>query len=58
MDYVAARDGRFTDPDVQAEVRRIAEGKVIREFEVQALQRARDRTEFWIYQGSRRIQPR
>ena len=58
MDYIEARDGKFTDPDVQAEVRRIAEGKVIREFEVQALQRARDRTEFWIYQGSNRIQPR
>ncbi|MCK5941725.1 MAG: peptidyl-prolyl cis-trans isomerase [Planctomycetes bacterium] len=55
MQYLPARDGKFEDPEVQAEVRRIASEKVILEFRGQALQRARQRTEVWIYQNGHRV---
>jgi len=55
MQFAPARNGRFADPDVQAEVRRIAEERVIREFEAQALERARQRTECHIYVGTEQL---
>ena len=55
MQFVPARNGKFEDPEVQAEVREIASRKVILEFRGQALKRARDRTEVWIYQNGRRV---
>lgn len=53
MKWQAASDGRFEDPEVQAMVRTIASRKVHLEFEMQAQQRARDRTKVWIYQNGR-----
>ncbi|MEC8252980.1 MAG: peptidylprolyl isomerase [Planctomycetota bacterium] len=55
MQFLPARDGKFTDPDVQADIRRIASDQVLREFREQALNRARQRTEVWIYQNGRRV---
>lgn len=58
MQFVPARDGKFEDPEVQAELRQIANQKVLQEFRAQALGRARQRTEVWIYQNGRRVSPR
>lgn len=55
MQFAEARDGRFEDAAVQAELRRIASDQVFREFRGQALQRASQRTEVWIYQNGRRV---
>ena len=55
MQFLPAKDGKFADPEVQSDIRRIASDKVIREFRAQALQRARQRTEVWIYQDGRRV---
>ncbi|MFT4512192.1 MAG: hypothetical protein ACI89X_001296 [Planctomycetota bacterium] len=49
MEWRAASNGRFEDPEVQALVRTYATKKVHREFRLQAQQRARDRTKVWIY---------
>jgi hypothetical protein len=56
MKWQAASDGRFEDPEVQALVRRIATRKVHLEFELQAQQRARDRTNVWVYENGRRTE--
>jgi hypothetical protein len=56
MKWQAASDGRFEDPEVQALVRRIATRKVQLEFELQAQQRARDRTNVWVYENGRRTE--
>ena len=56
MKWQAASDGRFEDPEVQALVRTIATRKVHLEFELQAQQRARDRTKVWVYENGRRIE--
>lgn len=53
VDYRPARNGRFEDPDVQNELRRICRNSVIGEFQKQALERARQRTEVYRLQGSR-----
>jgi len=58
IQFVPARDGKFQDPDVQAELRQIASQKVIEEFRAQAQSRAEQRTEVWIYQNGRRIPAR
>ena len=59
MQFLPARNGRFEDPETQAQVRVIARRRVVDEFRAQALERARQRTEFWIYQGNREpIKPR
>ncbi|MFK7741313.1 MAG: hypothetical protein AB8H80_13415 [Planctomycetota bacterium] len=50
-----AVEGQFSDPEVQARVRQIATNKVILEFRMQALQRARRRTEVWLYERGRPI---
>jgi len=55
MQFLPARDGKFADPEVQAELRRIASDKVLREFREQALTRAKQRTEVWVYQNGRRV---
>jgi len=55
MQFLPALDGKFEDPEVQARVRDIASKKVLLEFRAQALERARDRTEVWIYQNGRRV---
>ena len=55
MGFAPARDGRFEDPEVQAEVRSIANEIVFREFRESALARASERTEVWIYQNGRRV---
>jgi hypothetical protein len=47
LEFVAARDGRFEDPDVQQEVRLMCEFRVVAEFRDQATERARQRTEVW-----------
>ena len=54
MQFLPARDGKFTDPEVQAELRRLASDKVLREFRQQALTRAQQRTEVWVYQNGLR----
>lgn len=56
MKWQAASDGRFEDPEVQALVRTIATRKVHLEFELQAQQRARDRTKVWVYENGARIE--
>jgi hypothetical protein len=56
MAFAPGRDGRFEDPDVQAEVRAIANNLVYMEFREAALGRARERTEVWIYENGRRAQ--
>ena len=56
MRYLPARNGRFSDPEVQAQVRQIATEKVIAEFRMQAIKRAQQRTEVWIYQNGRAVQ--
>jgi hypothetical protein len=56
MKWQAASDGRFEDPEVQALVRTIATRKVHLEFELQAEQRARDRTKVWVYENGLRIE--
>ena len=58
IQFVPARDGKFQDPDVQAELRQIASQKVIEELRAQAQSRAEQRTEVWIYQNGRRIPAR
>lgn len=55
MQFQAARNGKFEDPAVQTVLRRIATDKVFGEFRAQALQRAGQRTEVWIYQDGRRV---
>jgi PPIC-type PPIASE domain len=45
--FQAARNGQFGDADVQLELRKICEDRVIQEFKEQALERARLRTEVW-----------
>jgi hypothetical protein len=55
MQFLPARDGKFADPDVQADIRRIASDQVLREFREQARNRANQRTEVWIYQNGRRV---
>lgn len=54
-EFHEGRNGSFSDPDVQADVRRIARGAVQQEFHLQALNRARDRTEVWIYERGRPV---
>ena len=56
MKWQAASDGRFEDPEVQALVRTIATRKVHLEFELQAQQRAHDRTKVWVYENGRRLE--
>ena len=46
-EYRSARNGRFEDPEVQGELRKLCENRVIQEFQDQALGRAQDRTEVW-----------
>ncbi|MBL9078535.1 MAG: peptidyl-prolyl cis-trans isomerase [Planctomycetes bacterium] len=46
--YLPARNGRFEDPDVQEELRAICRKGVVEEFEKQALERARQRSEVWV----------
>lgn len=53
VDYRPARNGRFEDLDVQNELRRLCRESVIGEFQKQALERARQRTEVWRVQGAR-----
>jgi hypothetical protein len=55
MQYLPARNGRFEDPAVQAQVREMATNRVFLEFRAQALEQARERTEVWIYQNGRRV---
>ena len=55
MRYTPASNGRFENPEVQARVREIASRKVLFEFRMQALKRAQDRTEVWIYENGRRV---
>ena len=57
MEFRPGSDGKFEDPQVQAAVRRIAEARVIFEFEQDALALARERTEVWVYQHGRRMPP-
>ncbi len=56
MKWQAASDGRFEDPEVQALVRTIATQKVLREFELQAQQRAHDRTTVHVYKNGQRTE--
>ena len=46
--YLPARNGRFEDQDVQDELRILCRNSVLAEFERQALDRARQRTEVWM----------
>ncbi len=46
--FAAARDGRFEDPEVQAQLRRQCERDVQNEFTIQAYERAKQRTEAWV----------
>lgn len=48
VDYAPERHGRFEDHDVQEQLRAICLQGVRREFEEQALRRARQRTEVWV----------
>ncbi len=45
VQFAAARNGRYEDPEVQAELRRICAERVIVEFQQQAYARARERTQ-------------
>lgn len=51
--HVPARNGTFEDAGVQQEVRELCYRQVIREFELQAMDRARERTEVWRLQNTR-----
>ena len=53
--FAPARDGKFEDPEVQVALRRIATDQVLREFRGQALQRAGQRTEVWVYRDGQRM---
>ncbi len=53
VSFLAARNGRFEDLDVQDELRLMCGRGVIEEFRKQALERARQRTEVWRTQGAR-----
>lgn len=55
--FVPAADGRFEDPAVQDEVRKLAHRIVFAELEQQALEQARQRTEVWVYQKGKRVAP-
>lgn len=46
--FSGARDGKFEDPEVQAELRQMCEQEVAGVFRMQAYARARERTEDWI----------
>lgn len=47
LDHRPVRNGKFEDPEVQQQLRAIAQNKVINEFRGQALERALARTEVW-----------
>ncbi len=46
-DFGPTRNGKFEDPDVQADLRNLCEKRVRAEFLLQALERAKLRTEVW-----------
>lgn len=56
MQFTKAYTPSFEDPEVQAKVRETAAMKVFYEFRKHAHERARDRTEVWIYEKGRRKQ--
>lgn len=49
-----ARNGQFSDREVQAELRQMVLERITLEFRAHALERARERTEVWIYEGGER----
>ena len=56
MQFTTAFTPSFEDPEVQAKVREEAAMKVFYEFRKHAHERARDRTEVWIYEKGKRTQ--
>ena len=47
VEHRPAADGRFEDPEVQARLRNLCQQRVIAEFRLQAMDRAKLRTEVW-----------